>query len=389
MGVNRVGSGSAGSIARAALGCTLRDSGFSWLRGNVGDLGAASVDAARLNFLGKVGDNIKVGTPVPVNHLQHGVQLQDFHGRPNQVDFQVGLREKSTMLVESRSGGASLDPTEEKFLFGNDEDSNWGALLRGGNDHGSSMDNDNFGGALPSLQSGSWSALMQEALQSTTSDNSPKEEWSGLSFQKPEQIIANNSTLQDNNAAADMPNSSPDNIATVQQQLNQSPLQGQQYPVSEARSGSVAMPQQGSSATVFKNVWTNISAQRLADDQGQRASTPSDVATSSANSQNQETKQGGDSDAGLASSEMQGIMNKQGENPAVNFQAMKTSQNTDPANIAGKKLKSPETGSDASQLDWKSGQRFAHGANNSKSKHAFSVPFKRTFLSGYGSCSTN
>ncbi|EAY89026.1 hypothetical protein OsI_10510 [Oryza sativa Indica Group] len=927
------------------------------------------------NFLGKVGDNIKVGTPVPVNHLQHGVQHQDFHGRPNQVDFQAGLREKSTMQVESGNGGASLDPTEEKFLFGNDEDSNWGALLRGGNDHGSSMDNDNFGGALPSLQSGSWSALMQEALQSTTSDNSPKEEWSGLSFQKQEQIIANNSTLQshdqnkfsalsganlenqrassassygdgtmhnpnfagfqhaartpyeqrdrmqhdssnatgtnhqstagvnngyfqqsmkqkqsddysrqeqmnasngiwahqkpemprnnshssgghatppsahgfwmsqqnsidhnisresgstqndwkskgplvqdinstpnvfnndgsfwkssggnansvhrpqqmkpdistmqmpndssdgkstsamgsnmptlnqdqyqsiigrtgehvgqnhnmgrkgpeitgslgrgaeqksndhnqdylnvlpterqghgsnhgqhvssdfatrrhpffagkesqnlgqsgqqamgsymlqnhamdnsgmnirhssgnpvpnqfpsqshqlhnnlkprfipssqassnmasvnekmlmreeqfksrhvpnssssppfggsdaglpqnravqnsqhmlqllhkvdnstDSNAAADMPNSSPDNTGTVQQQLNQSSLQGfglrlappsqrqltpghvwstradvdgkqpehstkgedqtqpsaasqslppghpssqptpfnsseidstgqqtgqfhqfgsgQQYPVSESRSGSVAMPQQGSSATVFKNVWTNISAQRLAgvqpnkitpnilqsmmfpnsaadtnlwgsqkaDDQGQRASTPSDVATSSTNSQNQETKQGGDSDAGLASSEMvnldstgatmsresiqkhssdgnfamhvsslsrlhqQGIMNpKQGENPAANFQAMKTSQNTaiglhgsptpsniqqqnysllhqmqamrhvdvDPANIAGKKLKSPETGSDASQVDWKSGQRFAHGTNNS------------------------
>ncbi|XP_006649626.1 hornerin-like [Oryza brachyantha] len=932
------------------------------------------------NFLGKVGDNIKVGTPVPVNHLQHGVQLQDFRGRPTQVDFQVGLHEKSTMQVESGNGGASLDPTEEKFLFGNDEDSNWGALLRGGNDHGSSsMDNDNFGGALPSLQSGSWSALMQEALQSTTSDNSPKEEWSGLSFQKQEQIIANNSNLQghdhnkftalsganlenqrpssassygdgtmhnpnftgfqhaartpyeqrdrmqhdssnatgsnhqstaevnsgyfhqsmkqkqsddygrqeqmntsnglwthqkpetprsnshstgghatppsahgfwmsqqnnidhnisresgssqndwksktplaqdinstpnvfnndgnfwkssggntnsvhrpqqmkpdistlqmpndrsdgkstsmmgsnmstlnqeqyqaiigrtgehvglnnnigrkgpeitgslgrsaeqksndhnqdylnvlpterqghssnhgqhvssdlaarrhpffsgkesqnlgqssgqqamgsymlqnhamdnsgmnirhspgnsvsnqfppqshqthnnlkprfitnsqassnvspvnekmlmreeqfksryvpnsssaphfggsdaglpqnraiqnsqhmlqllhkvdnstDSNTAADLPTSSPDNIANVQQQLNQSSLQNfglrlappsqrqltpghvwstrtdvdgkqpehstkgedhtqpsaasqslaaghpssqptpfnsseidgtgqqtgqfpqfgsvQQYPVSDARSGSVAMPQQGSSATVFKNVWTQISAQQRlagmqsnkitpnilqsmmfpnstaesnlwgsqkADDQGQRASTPSDVATSSANSQNQETKQGGDSDAGLASSEManfdstgatvsrgneslqknssdgnftipvsslarlhqQGIMNpKQGESPVANFQAMKASQNTgiglngspapsniqqqnysllhqmkamrhadvDPANLAGKMLKSPETGSDASQVDWKSGQRFAHGANNS------------------------
>jgi hypothetical protein len=72
-------------------------------------------------------------------------------------------------------------------------------------------------------------------------------------------------------------------------------------------------PQQGSSATVFKNVWTNISAQRLAgmqankitpnilqsmmfpnnattsnlwssqrtDDQGQKASTPSDIVTTS------------------------------------------------------------------------------------------------------------
>ncbi|KAG8074024.1 hypothetical protein GUJ93_ZPchr0006g40792 [Zizania palustris] len=148
------------------------------------------------NFLGKVGENVKMGTPVPANHLQHGVQLEDFHGRPNQVDFHVGLHEKPPMQVGSGSGGASLDPTEEKILFGNDEAGGWGALFGGGNDPGNSLDNDNLGGALPSLQSGSWSALMQEALQSTTSDNSLKEEWSGLSFQKSEQIIANSSTLQ-------------------------------------------------------------------------------------------------------------------------------------------------------------------------------------------------
>jgi hypothetical protein len=285
----------------------------------------------------------------------------------------------------------------------------------------------------------------------------------------------------DSNAVADMPNSSVDNVATSQQQHNQSSLQGfglrlappsqrhstsdhlwsshtnadgkqpehsakeenqgqipstatqyispahtssqptpfhssemgstgqpaghfpqlssgQQYPMPDARSGSVPTPQQGSSATVFKNVWTNISAQRLAgiqsnkitpnilqsmmfsnnasdsnlwgsqkaDDQGQKASTPPDVATSSANSHSQEAKQALDSDAGLASSEManfdsagaavprgnqslqkhssdgnfaipasslaqlhqQGIMNpRQGENPAANFQAMNTSHN--------------------------------------------------------------
>lgn len=136
------------------------------------------------------GDNNKAGSPVPVNHLRHG--FQDFHGRPNQL--QAGLQEKSAMQVAPASGGASLDPTEEKFLFGDDEDSNWGALLKGDNDHGNSLDNDNFGGALPSLQSGSWSALMQETLQSSTSKDNPKEEWSGLSLQKA-QTVANNSTL--------------------------------------------------------------------------------------------------------------------------------------------------------------------------------------------------
>lgn len=141
------------------------------------------------------GENNKAGSPAPVNHLQHGFQLQDFQGRPNQVGFQVGLQEKSTMQVAPASGGASLDPTEEKFLFGDDEDSNWGALLKGDNNHGNSLDNDTFGGALPSLQSGRWSALMQETLQPTTSKNNPKEEWSGLSLQKAQQTITNNSAL--------------------------------------------------------------------------------------------------------------------------------------------------------------------------------------------------
>jgi hypothetical protein len=252
---------------------------------------------------------------------------------------------------------------------------------------------------------------------------------------------------------------------------------GQQYPAAEARSGPASMllhPQQGSSATVFKNVWTNISAQRLAgmqankitpnilqsmmypnntgasnlwssqktDDQGQRAATPSDVATSSANSQSQDTKQTMDSDSGLAPSQkatfestgaivpdgnessqklssggnysnpvssfaqmrQQGIMTvKQGETPGVgaNFQAMNASHNTihnsggivlhgspspsnvqqqsysllhqmqsmrqtdiDPGNVVGKTI-NPEIGSDASPVDWKSGQRFAHAPSSS------------------------
>jgi hypothetical protein len=159
------------------------------------------------------GDHIKAGSPVTMNHLQLGFQAQDFHGRPNQVDFQVGVQEKTMMQAGPAGGRASLDPTEEKILFGSDEDSNWGALLRGDDDHGSSLDNDNLaggaagGGAYSSLHSGSWSALMQEALQSTTSEtNSPKEQWSGLSFQKNEQVIGNNSTLsgRDENKLAEL-----------------------------------------------------------------------------------------------------------------------------------------------------------------------------------------
>ena len=259
---------------------------------------------------------------------------------------------------------------------------------------------------------------------------------------------------------------------------------GQQYPVADDRSGPAPMvqqqPQQSNSATVFKNVWTNISAQRLAgmqankitpnilqsmmfpnnaaasnlwssqkpDDQGQRAATPSDIATSSANSQNQDPKQAADSDAGLASSQkanlesagttvtggneslqkpssdgnsinavssfaqlrQQGILGaKHGEIPGANFQAMNASHNSannsggivlhgspapsniqqqnysllhqmqalrhtdiDPGSLAGKMTR-PDIGPDASQIDWKSGQRFAHVANNSTKSSADNI----------------
>jgi hypothetical protein len=246
---------------------------------------------------------------------------------------------------------------------------------------------------------------------------------------------------------------------------------GRQCAAAEARSGPASMllqPQQGSSATVFKNVWTNISAQRLAgmqankitpnvlqsmmfpnnagasnlwnsqktDDQGQRAATPPDVATSSANSQSQDTKQV-DSDSGVAPSQkatfestvpggngssqkpssdanytnsvssfaqmhQQSIMStKQGENPGSNFQSINASHNTirnsggivfhgsptpsniqqqnysllhqmqamrhtdiEPGSAVGKTI-NPEIGSDASPVDWKSDQRFAHVPSNS------------------------
>ncbi|RRT75455.1 hypothetical protein B296_00014446 [Ensete ventricosum] len=55
-----------------------------------------------------------------------------------------------------------------------------------GDVHGHSSENDYFG-SFPSVHSGSWSALMQEAVQASTSDKGVQEEWSGLSYQKTEQ----------------------------------------------------------------------------------------------------------------------------------------------------------------------------------------------------------
>lgn len=75
----------------------------------------------------------------------------------------------------------SLDPEEEKILFGSDENI-WEAF---GSDRPSDLLDDNeFASGLPSIQSGSWSALMQSAVTETTSSGKGlQEDLAGLSSQ--------------------------------------------------------------------------------------------------------------------------------------------------------------------------------------------------------------
>ncbi|KAK1432913.1 hypothetical protein QVD17_09816 [Tagetes erecta] len=122
---------------------------------------------------------------------------------------------------------SGLDPLEQKFLFTDDENlGGFGKMFE---------DNDNSQ-SFPSVQSGSWSALMQSALEETSStDTGVQEEWSGLSFQNPElsndnqptNLMENgkNSTLWQNNIFqnASSLNSRPEASAQVQRF---SPLQG-------------------------------------------------------------------------------------------------------------------------------------------------------------------
>ncbi|KAG6418196.1 hypothetical protein SASPL_120396 [Salvia splendens] len=84
----------------------------------------------------------------------------------------------------------SLDPLEQKILYNTDDDS-WGSFRRS-----SKVSTGGFAGMMenmsdldgsPSIQSGSWSALMQSALEETSgNDPGVQEEWSGLSSQNPE-----------------------------------------------------------------------------------------------------------------------------------------------------------------------------------------------------------
>ncbi|URE29651.1 hypothetical protein MUK42_01224 [Musa troglodytarum] len=153
--------------------------------------------ATARNFPGKhVVDNSSTQTSEKfqqLNNLQHSIQFQEFHGRQEQDHALGNLVEKQESQVGTSTGVASLDPIEQKLLFGTDDDDNWGFSFGGsltsgmdGDVHGHSSENDYFG-SFPSVHSGSWSALMQEAVQASTSDKGVQEEWSGLSYQKTEQ----------------------------------------------------------------------------------------------------------------------------------------------------------------------------------------------------------
>ncbi|KAL5987815.1 hypothetical protein ACLOJK_035569 [Asimina triloba] len=129
-----------------------------------------------------------------VGQFQRNAPAQEFLGRKDGDGWMGNLQEKTVAQVAQSQGLVSLDPTEEKILFGSD-DGIWGAFGRtsGLNEGGFIQSNqfDNHLNAFPSIQSGSWSALMQSAVGETSSDTGPQDEWSGLSFQKPDPSTGN------------------------------------------------------------------------------------------------------------------------------------------------------------------------------------------------------
>ncbi|EEF47774.1 conserved hypothetical protein [Ricinus communis] len=119
---------------------------------------------------------------------------QDFHGGQDAVDPSETSQGRSVMQVTPSQNVATLDPTEEKILFGSD-DNLWEAFGRGTNmgPGGCNMlDGTDLFGAFPSVQSGSWSALMQSAVAETSSaEMGLQEEWSGLASRGSEPSAGN------------------------------------------------------------------------------------------------------------------------------------------------------------------------------------------------------
>ncbi|KAK2655342.1 hypothetical protein Ddye_008394 [Dipteronia dyeriana] len=129
-----------------------------------------------------------------MNAQQKGSSMQEFHERQEFVCPSETSQGKTAMQVAPSQNAAALDPEEEKILFGSD-DSVWEAFGRStnmGSGCSNMLDGADFFGALPSIQSGSWSALMQSAVAEASSvDTVIQEGWSGLSVRNNDPLTAN------------------------------------------------------------------------------------------------------------------------------------------------------------------------------------------------------
>ncbi|CAA0830013.1 dentin sialophosphoprotein-related [Striga hermonthica] len=104
----------------------------------------------------------------------------------HQQGFTVQKNASSLESAKRDENAASLDPLEQKILY-NTDDFSWESTF--GRNNKMSAGGFDKTVEMPSMQSGSWSALMQSAVAETSSsDAGVQEEWSGLSFQNPEPL---------------------------------------------------------------------------------------------------------------------------------------------------------------------------------------------------------
>ncbi|XP_004508686.1 uncharacterized protein [Cicer arietinum] len=123
-----------------------------------------------------------------MNSEQRDVPMEDFHSRQELAGSSETSQDKMIVQVPPHNV-ATLDPTEEKILFGSD-DNLWDGFGR--NSAFNMLDSSDGFSGLPSLQSGSWSALMQSAVAETSSSEMGiQEEWSGLSSRNTERSLPN------------------------------------------------------------------------------------------------------------------------------------------------------------------------------------------------------
>ncbi|KAK1317357.1 hypothetical protein QJS10_CPA05g00933 [Acorus calamus] len=167
--------------------------------------------------------------------LQRNLQFQEFQERQEQSDWQGGSQEKNIASAGPSQGHVNLDPTEEKLLFSTDDD-NWDASFgRGGSINADGSDILNM---FPSMQSGSWSALMQSAVaEAPSNDMGLQDEWSGLSFQKIEPPPGIPPTMLSDSGKQQLAWANNDLHAAISMTSRPFPLVGDASPSTSGRAG--------------------------------------------------------------------------------------------------------------------------------------------------------
>ncbi|XP_011007288.1 PREDICTED: uncharacterized protein LOC105113012 isoform X3 [Populus euphratica] len=137
-----------------------------------------------------------------VNPQQSNGLVQETCSRQDLAGPSETSQEETAVQVAPSQNKATLDPTEAMILFGSDDNllDTFGRGASMGSGGYNMLDGTDFFSTLPSVQSGSWSALMQSAVAETSSgDTGQKEEWSGLTCRNNEPPAGNqqNPTVND------------------------------------------------------------------------------------------------------------------------------------------------------------------------------------------------
>uniref|UniRef100_A0A1J3JQZ5 Uncharacterized protein n=1 Tax=Noccaea caerulescens TaxID=107243 RepID=A0A1J3JQZ5_NOCCA len=179
--------------------------------------------------------------------LQHGAFVSNLgasSGRQEEQESWSSFQQKDTKMSQAL---VPLDPLEEKILF-NTDDSSISEIASGV--FGDKFDSVNFSSRFPSMQSGSWSALMQTAVaEASSSDTGLQEEYSGLTYQNMELSADINDISNFMDSEKQQAGCVNNNTLQGSASLNSS-FPGFQVPLDQLRSG------------IFQDESTHDSAQR-------------------------------------------------------------------------------------------------------------------------------
>ncbi|CAN4086268.1 unnamed protein product [Withania somnifera] len=129
-----------------------------------------------------------VGNIQQADNVQKASAVQEFHGRQDIAVPPETPQQEAAGGASPSQNEVGLDPTEERILFGSD-DNIWAAFGKSpmSGEGGNPFDGAEFLDGTPSIQGGTWSALMQSAVAETSSsDVGLQEQWTGLNFHSTE-----------------------------------------------------------------------------------------------------------------------------------------------------------------------------------------------------------